>query len=90
MPQVVEFHPQSTSAQIILRGTSPDDLTSIEARNLALTHARAHGFPAHGLKEVPHPYPVDANGKTGDDVALGRTPVAAWQADYEALSKVGA
>lgn len=72
----------TTQLNIIIEGDKPEELTTMEARNKVMQFARALGFPASGLGSVPSPYPVDEDGKTDDELVLGKRPMKCWQAEY--------
>lgn len=87
--RVVEENSQSKSTTqmvVVLEGNNPEELRSANARNEVLSYARLNGFPARGLSGIPHPYPVDENGETTDEVVTGKKPISAWRADYPVMS----
>lgn len=87
---VVRHQMGSTEMTVVVRDNkSPENLTSRETREAVLNWARAQGFPARGLKQIPGTYPVDAQGKTDDDLVLGKRPIAGWQADFELSAGLG-
>jgi hypothetical protein len=74
---------QSTnSMKVVVEGTDPAELTNRQTRDAVLVFARRSGFPARGISSLPQTYPVDADGKTDEDVILGKRPLAAHRADY--------
>lgn len=72
----------TTQLTVLVDGDLPEELTSIKMRQQVMQFARSLGFPASGLGTVPSPYPVDAEGKTDDELVLGKRPMTGWQAEY--------
>jgi hypothetical protein len=74
---------QSTNTmKVVVQGPDPTELTSRQTRDAVLVFARRCGFPARGISSLPQTYPVDSDGKTDEDVILGKRPLAAHRADY--------
>lgn len=70
-------------ATIVLEGDQIEELSSLSAREAAVKQAGVlFGMGAPGVSNQSGPYPVDAEGKTDDDVILGKRPVAAYRQDY--------
>jgi hypothetical protein len=74
---------------VVIEADGPAELTSLSAREQVLVFARRKGFPARGLNGLPQSYPVDAKGETGEDVLMGRVPVAAHRAEYQVNAGAG-
>jgi len=70
------------SMRVVIEGPDPTELTSRQARDAVIVFARKSGFPARGISGLPQTYPVDSDGKTDEDVILGKRPLAAHRADY--------
>lgn len=79
----------TTSMTVIAEAPAAHELTTAEARNTVMQYARAAGFPARGLGGIPSPYPVDQEGKTDDDLILGKRPIKHWEAAYQVNSGLG-
>lgn len=80
----------TNTMHVLVEGERADELTDLNTRNEVLKYARAAGFPARGLGGVPHPYPVDAEGESHDDLILGRRPIDHWEAIYVINAGLGA
>ena len=78
-----------TAMTVVVEGDQAAELTSLNVRNEVLKFARSAGFPARGLGGIPNPYPVDQEGKTDDDLILGRRPIDHWEAVYAVSSGLG-
>lgn len=62
-----------------------EETTSPEAKRMAIEACT--NVALAGLSNFPAPYPVDAEGKSDDDLILGRRPgVAGYHAEYEVSS----
>ena len=68
--------------KIVVQGDTMEEVTSIGARNMVLREAAAAGLSRPGVSGVAPAYPVDAEGKSDDDVIMGRSPVAGYRCDY--------
>jgi hypothetical protein len=80
---------EGISMAVVAVADQADELTGVNARNAAMQYARSVGFPARGLGGIPSPYPVDKEGKTDDDLILGRRPIDHWEAVYQVNSGLG-
>lgn len=80
--QVVDSQLTTRGGKITLRAAKQELLTGMIARQLVIEKAAAQGLMRPGVSGRPTPYPVDAEGKTGDDVFFGRVPTAAYHIDY--------
>lgn len=72
----------TTQLNIIVEGDKPEELTTMETRQKVMQYARSLGFPASGQGNIPSPYPIDEDGKTDDDLILGKRPMKCWQVEY--------
>ena len=70
---------------IIVDGDDFEELTSMKTRGQVLSFARSLGFNGSGLASVPHPYPVDKDGKTDPKMLTdpANNKWDHWQAEYE-------
>lgn len=71
---------------VILESDSLEELNSMVARTEAVKHAATLGVVGGGVSNQSGTYPVDANGETGEDVIMGRRPVAKYRNDIEIAS----
>lgn len=72
------------TAQVVVESNTLTEAGSTQARQMALEKAGQMGLSRPGIDDASSaPYPVDAEGKSGDDVIFGRTPVAAYRADFK-------
>jgi hypothetical protein len=68
---------------IVVDSDNPEDFGSIAVRNKVLIFARQNGLPdAKGLGGIPTHYPVDSEGKTDEDLILGKRKFSHHQAEY--------
>lgn len=52
---------------VVLEGKSPEEVISVDAKQLALEKAASCGYPRIGVNGQSGSYPVDKNGKCYDD-----------------------
>ncbi len=85
MAEIIKQGFAGLGGTILVRGPSPEDVISAATRQKVLQAAAAGGLTKAGLSDMPKPYPIDAEGKYSDDLALGRTgtPPAAYEAEYK-------
>lgn len=75
-----------TEANIVLAAATGKELRSREADELALLTAQQLGLSRPGMDTSAGPYPVDADGKTSDDVATGKVPKVGYRRDFRIRS----
>lgn len=80
----------ANSMVVVLDGDQRGELTSVDARNLALQYARQVGFPARGLGGVPYPFPVNEAGETNEKLLMGQEKIASWRAEFTVNAGIGA
>jgi hypothetical protein len=74
-------------ADYVIKGDSINELMDAAATNLVIQKAGEAGLNRPGVSNVSGPYPVDAEGKTDDDLLLGkRGPIAGYQRDFVVLA----
>lgn len=73
-------------AVIVVEAETIEGVQSTESRTLALQKAGALGLTRPGLDRPSGPYPVDAEGKSDEEVVMGRRPLAAYRQDYKILA----
>lgn len=76
--------PSPNEGTVTIEGDNQEEVVSSEARQLAIQTA-AGRVSRPGTSGGESPYPVDANGNTGDDLLFGRNgaTVAAYRCDYK-------
>lgn len=80
--QVVHTDVNARQGTIIVEGATQEEVTGTVARNMALQAAAASGLSRPGLSGGESAYPVDADGKTGNDLIMGRGVVAGYRCDF--------
>lgn len=74
-------------ADFVIKGSNIQELMDAAATNLVLQKAAEAGLNRPGVSNATGPYPVDAEGKTDDDLLLGkRGPIAGYQRDFVVLA----
>lgn len=76
-------------AELVLAGKSVAELMDASTANLALQKAAELGLHRPGVSNASGPYPVDENGKTDDDLLLGRRgPITGYRRDFVILASI--
>ena len=76
-------------AELVVAGSSVSELMAAETSNMALQKAAELGLHRPGVSNASGPYPVDENGKTDDDLLLGkRGPIAGYRRDFVILASI--
>lgn len=79
----------NTRGEFVVAGDNVEELLSPTAANLVLKEAAAKGLSRPGVSNAGGPYPVDADGKTDDDLLLSkRGPVAGYRRDFVVLGSI--
>lgn len=74
-------------ADFVIKGNNIQELMDAASTNLVLQKAAEAGLNRPGVSNATGPYPVDAEGKTDDDLLLGkRGPIAGYQRDFVVLA----
>jgi hypothetical protein len=74
-------------ADFVIKGNNIQELMDAAAASLVLQKAAEAGLNRPGVSNATGPYPVDAEGKTDDDLLLGkRGPIAGYQRDFVVLA----
>lgn len=73
----------SRSGTVVIEGDSPEEVSGMQARELAIQVAMQNGLARAGVSGGGAPYPVDADGKSGDALMLGKTPATAFRYDHK-------
>ena len=76
-------------AEYVVAGSTPQELLDAATSNMVLQKAATDGLHRPGVSNASGPYPVDAEGKTDDDLLLGRRgPVAGYRRDFVILGGI--
>lgn len=76
-------------AEYVVASKSIEELLSASTSNSVLQKAAEAGMHRPGVSSASGPYPVDADGKTDDDLMLGkRGPVAGYRRDFVVLASI--
>jgi len=76
-------------AELVLSGQSVAELMDASTANLALQKAAELGLHRPGVSSASGPYPVDADGKTDDELLLGkRGPITGYRRDFVILASI--
>lgn len=76
-------------AELVLTGKSVSELMDASTANMALQKAAELGLHRPGVSSASGPYPVDENGKTDDELLLGkRGPIAGYRRDFVILASI--
>lgn len=79
----------NTRGEFVVTGNNVEELLSPAAANLVLKEAAAKGLSRPGVSNAGGPYPVDAEGKTDDDLLMSkRGPVAGYRRDFVVLGSI--
>lgn len=73
-------------AEVVVRGTNIQELMNSATAEMVLQKAASLGLSRPGVSNAGGPYPVDADGKTDDELLLGkRGPIIGYQRDFVVL-----
>jgi hypothetical protein len=76
-------------AEIVVSANGIEELLSSATAELALQKAAASGLNRPGVSSMSGPYPVDADGKTDDELLMGkRGPVVGYRRDFVILASL--
>lgn len=75
-------------AEFVVSGQGIEELLSANTSNLVLQKAAEVGLNRPGVSSVSGPYPVDADGKTDDDLIMGKRPIAGYRRDFVILASL--
>lgn len=76
-------------AEIVVASPDIDALLSAATANMVLQKAAEAGLNRPGVSNVSGPYPVDADGKTDDELLMGkRGPVVGYRRDFIVLASI--
>jgi hypothetical protein len=76
-------------AECVVSGNGIEELLSASTANMVLQKAAEAGLNRPGVSNAGGPYPVDENGKTDDELMMGkRGPVAGYRRDFVILASL--
>lgn len=76
-------------AEFVVAGGNIEELLDASTSQLVVKKAAELGLNRPGVSNMGGPYPVDAEGKTDDDLLLGRRgPVAGYRRDFIVLASI--
>jgi len=76
-------------AEFVVSGNGIEELLSSSTANMVLQKAAEAGLNRPGVSNAGGPYPVDENGKTDDELMMGkRGPVAGYRRDFVILASL--
>jgi hypothetical protein len=76
-------------AEFVVAGENIEELLDASTSNLVVKKAAELGFNKPGVSNMGGPYPVDADGKTDDELLLGRRgPIAGYRRDFIVLASL--
>jgi hypothetical protein len=83
--KVVDSDIGDRQGTVTIHGDSQEEVMSAAAKQMSIQAAAAGGLSRPGVSGNEVAYPVDAEGKTSDDLILGRSgaTVAAYRCDYK-------
>jgi hypothetical protein len=77
----------SGRGDFVVSGDNIETLMSAATSSLVLQKAAEAGLNRPGVSNASGPYPVDADGKTDDELLMGkRGPVAGYRRDFVVLA----
>lgn len=75
--------------EIVVAGNSIEELMAATTSSMVLQKAAEHGLNRPGVSNASGPYPVDSQGKTDDELMLGkRGPVTGYRRDFVVLASL--
>ena len=76
-------------AEFVVSGNGIEELLSASTANMVLQKAAEAGLNRPGVSNAGGPYPVDENGKTDDELMMGkRGPVTGYRRDFVILASL--
>jgi hypothetical protein len=82
MLQVISHNIGDRQGTVVIQADTQEEATESEARATALKVAASQGLSKPGISGNASPYPVDADGKTSDDLIMGKGTVAGYRVDF--------
>ena len=76
-------------AEYVVEGNNIEELLAAATSNIVLKKAAEAGLNRPGVSNASGPYPVDENGKTDDELMMGkRGPVTGYRRDFVVLASI--
>lgn len=75
-------------AEYVVSGNDIEELLAASTSNVVLQKAAEAGLHRPGVSNASGPYPVDADGKTDDELLMGKRPVAGYRRDFTVLASI--
>jgi hypothetical protein len=76
-------------ADFVVAGNNIEELLDASTAHLVVKKAAELGFNKPGVSNMGGPYPVDADGKTDDELLMGkRGPIAGYRRDFIVLASI--
>jgi hypothetical protein len=75
-------------ADFVVSGNDIEELLTAATSNMVIQKAAEAGLHRPGVSTATGPYPVDENGKTDDDLLMGKRPVAGYRRDFVILASL--
>lgn len=76
-------------AEMVVSADGIEELLSAATANMVLQKAAEVGLHRPGVSSASGPYPVDGDGKTDDELLMGkRGPVAGYRRDFVILASL--
>jgi hypothetical protein len=76
-------------AELVVSSEGIEELLSAATAHMVLQKAAEAGLHRPGVSSSSGPYPVDSEGKTDDDLLMGkRGPVAGYRRDFVVLASL--
>ncbi len=76
-------------AEFVVTSPSIEELLAASTSNMVLQKAAETGLNRPGVSNASGPYPVDDQGKTDDELLLGkRGPVVGYRRDFVVLASI--
>lgn len=75
-------------ADFVVSGNNIEELLAASTSNIVIQKAAEAGLHRPGVSSASGPYPVDAEGKTDDELLMGKRPVAGYRRDFVVLASI--
>ena len=76
-------------AEFVVEGNNIEELLDASTSHIVVKKAAELGFNRPGVSSVGGPYPVDGEGKTDDELLMGkRGPIAGYRREFVVLASI--
>ncbi len=75
-------------ADFVVSGNNIEELLAASTSNIVIQKAAEAGLHRPGVSSASGPYPVDVDGKTDDELLMGKRPVAGYRRDFVVLASI--